>query len=225
MTMRRIGLLLPSSNTVMEPDFARAFAGRATIHAARMHLGDPVTREGELRLLDDYAKPAARDIGTLEPDVVVFGCTSAGSLRGAEGDATLRARLSGLAGAPVLGILDAMGTALRRREVRRVSVLTPYVDDLNGPIVDSLRAQGFEVARITGLGTARNIDIGRIDPSPIIAAAASAAAPDSDALAVACTNFRALEVLGDIAERSGTQVVTATSAAIELASEALDELD
>lgn len=222
--MRRVGLLIPSPNTVMEPDFTHAFRGRATIHAARMYLRDPVTREGELQMLDEFVQPAARDIATLRPDVVVFGCTSAGSLLGAEADATLRRRLSELVSAPVVGIIDAIGQSLRQRGARRVSVFTPYVDDLNFPIAESLRAQGFQVQRITGLGLANVIDIGAIKPAQILEEAVKATVYGSDALVIPCTNFRALEVREEIAVRTGMDVVTACSAAVDLVRDALDDL-
>ena len=45
-------------------------------------------------MLDEFALPAARDLGTARPDVVVFGCTSAGALRGNDYDAQLCERIS-----------------------------------------------------------------------------------------------------------------------------------
>lgn len=213
--MLRIGLMLPSSNTVMEPDFVREFAGRATIHAARMFLEDPVTTEGEERMLDEWAEPAARDLGTLEPDLVVFGCTSAGALRGTEADRDLRARLSELAGAPVVGIVDSIARSLRDRGMERVSVFTPYREDLNRVIAKGLTEDGFDVLSIEGLGNADNLVNGRVEPGHIVEKAAEAVAGGSEALIVPCTNFRALEARGELAERTGVEVITACSAVIE----------
>ncbi len=219
--MRRLGLLLPSSNTVMEPDFVRELGDRASIHAARMFLPDPVTPEAELRMLDETAEPAARDLGTLQPDLVVFGCTSAGALRGAEADRELRARLSELAGAPVIGIVDSIARALRARGLAKVSVFTPYRDDLNEVIAKGLREDGFEVLALTGLGNANNLDNGRVEPSEIVREASDAVAPGSEALIVPCTNFRALEARRELADRTGTEVITACSAVIESVEERL----
>ncbi|MGK2955800.1 MAG: maleate cis-trans isomerase family protein [Solirubrobacterales bacterium] len=213
--MLRIGLMLPSSNTVMEPDFVREFAGRATIHAARMFLEDPVTTEGEERMLDEGAEPAARDLGTLEPDLVVFGCTSAGALRGAEADRKLRATLSDLAGAPVVGIVDSIARSLRGRGMERVSVFTPYSDDLNRVIARGLDEDGFDVLSIEGLGNADNVAIGRVGPEHILDRGADAVAKGSEALVVPCTNFRAFEVRDELAEKTGVEVITACSAVIE----------
>src|SRR5215211_6152341 len=79
-TRWRVGLLVPSSNTVMEPDLWRALPPDTTLHTGRMYLED-TTPEGESRMLDEHVLPAARDLITARPDLIVFGCTSAGALR------------------------------------------------------------------------------------------------------------------------------------------------
>ena len=77
--------MIPSSNTMMEVDFARDVPPGISVHTARMFMED-TTPAGENRMLDEFALPAARDLGTARPDVVVFGCTSAGALRGNDYD-------------------------------------------------------------------------------------------------------------------------------------------
>jgi maleate isomerase len=221
MSPARVGLMVPSSNTVMEPDFQRELAGVATVHTARRRLADPVTPAGERTMLDRHARPAAGDLGTLQPDLVVFGCTSAGSLLGRDGDARLRAELSDGARAPVLGILDAMGQSLRAAGAARVSVYTPYLDALNAVVEAGFAQDGFEVLRITGLGIGDNVGVGRVEPDEIVRGAAGAVAAGSDALAVACTNFRALEVREELEQRLGVPVVTANSAALDAVRRAL----
>ncbi|MYC30160.1 MAG: hypothetical protein F4X65_08740, partial [Chloroflexi bacterium] len=78
---KRVGLIVPSTNTVMEPDLYRNLPSGTTVHTSRMLLEGSVTIEAEEMMLDVYLPECARQIGTLQPDVVVFGCTSAGALR------------------------------------------------------------------------------------------------------------------------------------------------
>lgn len=222
--MLRIGLLIPSPNTVMEPDFVRAFEGRATVHAARMYLPDLVTAEREIAMLREHTEPAARDLATLRPDVVVFGCTSAGSLLGAEADRGLRERIAATTKAPVVSIIDAMQISLRRLGARRLSILTPYADELNGPVAASLSAEGFMVDRIAGMGHDSVVAISRVPLESIHQAAMDVVHPESDAVAIACTNLRALEVRPQIEATTGIPVVTACSAAIDLTSAALEDI-
>jgi maleate isomerase len=214
---KRVGLLVPSSNTVMEPDLQRSLAHVATVHTARMFLAEPVTADGELELLDRHAPAAARGIATLEPDVVVFGCTSAGTIRGRQADQRLRLELSATVDAPVVGIFDVIAAALRVRGARRIALLTPYPEESTAKTVAGLRREGFDVAEDRGLGIASNLAVGRIEPSVIVAEAVDLlrGAPRVDALVIACTNLRALEARTEIAEACDVQVVTANSAAID----------
>jgi len=214
--MKRIGLMIPSSNTVMETDFARAFLGIATIHTARMYLADPITIAGEVELLDGHADYAARDLATLEPDLVVFGCTSAGALRGAQGDAALRERLSNIAGARVIGVIDSLTRRLRTLGADRIALLTPYELQLTEAVEKTLRDEGFDVVKSHGLGITLNLEIGRVDPAEIVRVVSSAFSSSSpQCVAIACTNFRALEARREIESALGVPVVTANGAVID----------
>ena len=210
----RVALMVPSSNTTMEPDLFRELDGVATVHTARMYLPDPVTTTGELRLLDEFTIPAARDLAGVEPSVAVFGCTSAGPLRGAAGEQRLREELGEIMGAPVVGVLTAAVEALRRRGAARISILTPYTEELN-PAIERTLAGDFEVLRTFGMGIASNRDIGRCSPESVVEAADRAVADGSDAVFVSCTNLCALEARAAIEARFGIPTVTANSAVIE----------
>lgn len=212
--LARVALLVPSTNTTMEPDLFRELDGVASVHTARMFLPDPVTTAGELRLLDEYAIPAARDLAGIEPRVAVFGCTSAGPLRGAAGELRLREELGEIMGAPVVGVLTAAVEALRRRGAARISILTPYTEELN-PVIERTLAGDFEVLNIFGMGIASNRDIGRCSPASVIEAADRAVADGSDAVFVSCTNLCALEARATIEAKFGVPTVTANSAVIE----------
>ena len=60
----RVALLVPSSNTVMENDLHRGLpSDRFTVHTDRMFLVE-TTREAESRMIEEFARPAAKDVGT-----------------------------------------------------------------------------------------------------------------------------------------------------------------
>src|ERR1700749_4224036 len=122
--------MIPSSNTMMEVDFARDLPPGTALHTARMFMED-TTPAGENRMLDEFALPAARDRGTARPDVVVFGCTSAGALRGNDYDTELCQQISALTGAPTVSTIRSVREAIEATGARRIGVITPYVDELN----------------------------------------------------------------------------------------------
>ncbi len=215
----RIGLMIPSSNTMMEADFARELPDGWTLHTARMFMED-TTAAGEYRMLDEFTLPAARDLGTARPHVVVFGCTSAGALRGSDYDLQLCEQISALTGAPTVSTIQAVRTAIQRAEARRVGVVTPYVDELNDRIRASIEADGVEVVRIAGLGMTENYEIARVPADRITAFAAETLdGLDIDLVFASCTNFGAMEAIPELAARLRRPVVTSNQAVLAAAVE------
>ncbi len=210
----RVGLLVPSSNTVMEPDFWRALPPGATLHTARMYLED-TTPQGEGRMLDEHVLPAARDLATARPDLIVFGCTSAGALRGNRYDAELCRRISELSGVPTISVIASVRRAIAASGARRVGVVTPYVDALNQRIKESVEADGVEVGGIAGLGISDNFEIARVPVEEICDFAERVLRRlPIDLAFVSCTNLPAVSALPELERRLGLPVVTSNQAAI-----------
>ena len=86
---RRIGVIVPSSNTTVEADFMRALTAGVTVHAARMFLAE-TTAEAERRMIYDHVPIAVTDLATLRPHVVAFACTSGGASTGTPGLTTIK---------------------------------------------------------------------------------------------------------------------------------------
>ena len=206
--------MIPSSNTAMEADFARDLPSGWTLHTARMYMED-TTVEGENRMLDEFALPAARDLGTAHPHVIVFGCTSAGALRGSDYDAELCRKITELTGVPTVSTIDSVRLAIRRAGARRVGIVTPYVTEINERIAASVEAGGVEVACITGLGITENFEIARVTPERIIEFATEVLGGlDIELAFVSCTNLRAMEARLDLSARLGLPVVTSNQAVL-----------
>jgi maleate isomerase len=211
----RVGLLVPSSNSVMEVDFYRRLPDDTTLHTARMYL-ERTTLEGENDMLDDHTMPAARDLGTARPHVVVFGCTSAGALRGNDYDAELCRRIGEETGAAVVSVIASVRRAISSRGGSRVGVLTPYVHALNEKIQASLEEDGAEVAAMHGLGITDNFTIANVTPAAIADFAAERLHDvPMDLVFVSCTNFRAMDAIPLIEGRLGLPVITSNQAAFE----------
>lgn len=217
----RVGLMIPSSNTMMEVDFARDLPPGTALHTARMYMKD-TTPAGENLMLDKFVLPAARDLGTARPDVVVFGCTSAGALRGNDFDTELCGRISELTGAPTVSTIRSVREAIEASGAGRIGVITPYVDELNEKIKASIEADGTQVAAITGLGITDNFEIAEVGHDEIVAFAERALGRLADEAGIglvfaSCTNFGAMAARPAIAERLGLPVVTSNQAVLAAA--------
>lgn len=218
---RRVGLLIPSSNTVMEPDFVRGLPPDVTLHTSRMMLDD-VTADGEARMLDEATLPAARALGTAQPRLTVFGCTSAGALRGLDADAAMSARIAEATGAPTVSVIQAVRARLAALGVRRLAVATPYTEALTARVVDAL-ADRFEVVAVAHLGLSDNRAIGDTPPARVGSfVRGSLAGVAADGVFVSCTNFRAVEALDELASALGMPVTSSNAATLDAVNDRLD---
>ena len=212
----RVGLLVPSSNTVMEVDFHRRLpTSRFTVHTGRMYL-EETTAEAETKMLDHHVMPVALDVATARPELLVFGCTSAGALLGNEADALLCARIAEATGTEVVSTIASVRRALARRQAGRIGVITPYVDSLNERIRASLEADGLRVEVIRGLGITENFAIARVEPDEIVRFAVETMEESRvDVVFASCTNLRAVDAIAGIEAALGVPAVTSNQAALE----------
>jgi maleate isomerase len=210
----RIGLIVPSSNTVVEVDFYRRLPADCTLHTSRMYL-EETTPEGESVMLDEHLPRAMTDLATARPDVAVFACTSAGALRGNAYEAELIDRMGAKTKATTFSVAAAVRWAIRAAGAHRVGVITPYVDSLNEKIAQSLQDDGLEVAGIHGLGITENFAIAEVEPERIAQFASECfAGSDIELLFASCTNFRAFDAREEIHQALGLPVVTSNQAAL-----------
>lgn len=211
----RAGLLVPSSNTVMEVDLYRNLPEHIHLHTARMYL-EETTRKAEERMMEDFAPEAAASVKTTNPHFVVFGCTSAGSLGGHKYDQEICRRLSEITGVPTIGVFSSVREALRRVKAHSLGVITPYVDDLTNSIRKGLEEDGFEVVAIHGMGIDVNFEIGMVPPKEIAAFSVDKLkGVRADAVFMSCTNFRSMEALPLLKEQLEPPIVTSNTATLE----------
>lgn len=196
----------------METDFNRSLVGKCSVHTARMYLVE-TTRAAEIDMVERCAPIAAKDLGTTNPDLLVFGCTSAGSLYGADYDLRICEELGQIARAPAIGVLRAVSEELDLVGGRRLAVLTPYIDDLTDSVAKAAASPSREVVAAVGMGISDNVKLADPTPNEIVEFASGRLAKGSfDTLLVSCTNFRALEAKPLLEETFGTPVVTSNSA-------------
>lgn len=188
---------------------------RYTIHAARMYL-EETTPKAEKKMIEEYSVAAAEQLKTLYPHLLIFGCTSAGSLFGPEYDRKITRRLGEIASCDSIGVLSCVIDSLKTRNVNRIAILTPYNDDLNRTIRESLEQSGFDVVGINGMGITVNFQLAQVQPEEIFQFAnQKLTGIKADALFISCTNYRALEVQKRLEEDLSIPVVTSNLAVIE----------
>ena len=208
----RIGLILPSSNTTMEPELYKMLPEDCTLHTARMRL-QKVTIKA-LSAMEKKAVEAAQELSDAKVSVVNYGCTS-GSLFGGVGhDRRIEAKLEKIVNAPCVATSRAVVDSLRALRVRKVAVATPYSKEIDELERKFLEGNNFEVVDMRGLGLVDNIQIGKQKPDIAYTLARQLRCAEADAIFISCTNFRTIEVVERLERETGRPVVSSNTATL-----------
>ena len=215
---RRVGILLPSGDTVLEVDLWRRLPSQITLHVARMYM-ESTTVAGEEKMLREELTPAARRVASVHPELVIFGCTSAAALRGVDGDAAIARRVETVVGSPCVTVVQAAVQEIRQLRPKCLLLVTPYIAEINNRLQNTFLEVGLPVTGVVGMGLDNDLDIGTVPPEEIrrfVVTATQSADPVPDCVFVSCTTFRAFEVAEDLERELGIPVVTSNRAVFQV---------
>ncbi|MBI4505174.1 MAG: aspartate/glutamate racemase family protein [Chloroflexi bacterium] len=208
----KIGLLVPSTNTVMEGDFHRLAPEGLSVHTGRVRLADPNVSPESLAEMATWIDAAAHDVATCGVEVIVYGCTSGSFFRGVAWDEEVSTRVRRQTGRPFVTTSSAMGEALRRLKIRRVAVATPYPDEINRRLERYLVEADFEVTGLRTLGDPNTLRRPSLPPFVFYQLAREVGRGDCDGVFISCTNVRAIDIIERLEQDLGKPVVTANQA-------------
>jgi maleate isomerase len=221
---KRIGVMVPSTNTTFEADFQLVAPPDVTIHGQRLWLTNDAAGEAGMDRMNAEVESGARYLATARVDVIAYGCTTGSFYRGPGWDREMIALMERAAGVPAVATSPSVVDALRFFGAKRISVATPYPQWNNQKLRAYLEAAGFEVLNVDGEPRAArsgNQGINDQDPESVVEFASRICRPEADALLCSCTAWRSVEAVGEIERRVLKPVVTSNQASIWAAFRAL----
>lgn len=206
---RKLGLIVPSWNTVMEYEVQRMAGGAMSVHSMRIpHTADT---EEKLLWLGTQAPAAAGLLAHARVNVICYGCAAGGFLKGPVEDRALGARIEKETGIPVAISSAAVAEALRTLGASRVSLASPYAPWLNERLRQYLTVAGFEVMAMQGLDT-QNHSV--VTTERIEALISEVDRPQAQAIFVSCSNFPTLGVIESMERKLGKPIVASNQASM-----------
>lgn len=210
--MARIGLLVPSSNTTVEPEIYRALPAGVTLHTARLFLTQ-IEPDSILGMVGEL-ETQSRNLASADVDVIVLGATAPSFLKGLGYDREVTARIEAATGKPATTTSTALIEALAFLGVSRVVLGSAYDETVNAITRDFLEASGIEVLAAHGLGIVDNLTVGRLDVSSAHELALEIDRPDAEALVLACTNWKTMDVIERLEDELAKPVLSTTQVSL-----------
>ena len=214
---KRIGVMIPSTNTTCEADFQRVVPQGVTVHGQRMWMSNEPNSEAKMERMNADIEDGIKYLSTAKVDVIAYGCTTGSFFRGAGWDQALVDMIERKAGVPAVVTSPAAVAALRSVGAKRISIASPYQAWNNDKLRDYLSAAGFDVLNAEGdlqAAAAGPQGINDHDPASVVAFAEQVCRDDADALFCGCTAWRALEAVEELEASTGRPVVTSNQATI-----------
>lgn len=224
---RRVGMLTPSSNTVLEPYTSAMFApfgDEATALFGRFRVVEiSMSEASQSQFTLDPILEAAERLAEAKPHLIAWNGTSASWL-GLEKDRALCAAITERTGIPATSTILAYDALMRDMGVKRLGLVTPYLGEIERLMIENYAALGIEVVASQRLEDKGNYSFATYPPEQVGAMITEVAQADPDAIAVVCTNFRGAPVAVRIEDATGIPVLdsVAVTAAHCLARVGLD---
>ena len=214
---KKFGVIVPSTNTIVEPDFHQMSVPGVTPHMSRIwirnqNLNDDAAFEAlleEIRLEIEYA---VQRVMTSEPDYMVMGMSAETFWGGVEGNREFISNIKKWTGLEVATGAEACERALNLFGAKKIGVVTPYQPIGDENVIKFFSEIGFEVVNIKGLKCPTAVSIAHVTEEELRQALIEVDGEDVDALVQAGTNL-SMVGLADEAERWLGKPVIAINAA------------
>lgn len=216
MKMIKLGMLTPSSNTVLEPVSTKIVQplGHVSMHFSR------------LTVTEISLQPHALDQFTLEPfmnaaqlladakmDVIAWNGTSA-AWKGFEQDQQLCTAISERFGIPATASMLALEQILKLNNVRRFALVTPYLDDVQAKIIKNYQTSGYQVVAEQHSGISINYDFCEVSQEQIAAMVRNVAKAKPEAILIVCTNLWGAPLAESLEQELAIPIYDSTAAVV-----------
>jgi maleate isomerase len=210
--LARVGLIIPSSNRLTEPQLRYFAPPELGIHVTRLQMTGKWNRP--LSALTEDIQRAASALADAKCDIIVFHCTGHAREEGPEGDARTRAMIKSATGIEAMSTAAAIEEALGVLKLKRLVLLTPYDQDTNDHEIDYLRQIGIAVVHDVALALPGSDDYLAQSPERWVELAVQHTRDDADGYFLSCTNTTQIEAIEPIERRLGKPVVNSNQAVL-----------
>ena len=199
-TNPRIGLIALGSDFVIEKDFNKIIQDKKIdFFVNRIKTYDPLNRENLIKMSEELTYVTSNILPNEDIDCIVYGCTS-GTI--ASGFETIEKKIKNAKPkSKVITPSTAAITALKKLNIKKISLFTPYPKKLNDEVFDFFANEKFIITSNSYFDIKSDVDIGKVDPNYLFKVLTKMDHKNSDALFVSCTALPILSILDKLEKK------------------------
>ena len=206
-----IGLIIPSSNRLTEPQFNAYAPPGVGIHITRLRM------TGKFRKpLSELKRPlveAAEALSDVKPGMIVFHCTANSMESGLAHEKAVIEIIEQASGCPTITTAQAITQAFDRFGIKKLVLISPYVKATNQLEVNYLTETGYTVLHELGLGLETHA-YSTVTPQEWKNIVKENTRADADGYFLSCTNTRMIEAVEDLENDLNKPVINSNQATL-----------
>lgn len=218
---KRIGVVIPSTNTSVESDYNDLRPEGVSFHTARIFINTQIGSDDKaqktLQQIREGSEKAVHDVCTCEPDHLIMGMSSETFVGGLEGSRELTNKMEKISGLNVSTGSEATNLALESIGARKIAVLTPYQPSIDAQVERYFDDLGYDMVAMKSLRCPNAVAIADVTGEEILAAIdelEETAGGEFDAFVQAGTNLSSWRVAGEVEERTGKPLIAINAATV-----------
>ena len=210
-THARIGLIIPSGNSLTEPQFNRYMPAGVGIYVTRLRMAGKFRKP--LQDLKPLLAEAAAALSDVKPGLIVFHCTANSMESGLAHEKAIVEIIEAASGCPTITTAQAITQAFDHVGIKKLVLISPYVKTTNELEVNYLTESGYTVLHELGLALESHA-YADVTPEDWKKTVKANLRPDAHGYFLSCTNTRMIETIPDLERDLGKPVVNSNQATI-----------
>ena len=209
----RIGLIALASDFMIEKDFINVIKNKdIDFFVNRIECYNPLTKENLIKMSEKVTEVTNDILPDQEIDCVVYGCTS-GTIAAGYESIEKKVKLA-KPEAKVTTPSTAAIKALKKLDIKKLCIFTPYSKKLNDEVVEHFKNQGFDITSNSYFDIQSDYDIGKVDQNYLYDVLSEIDLKDADALFISCTALPALPIIDKLEKKLDKIVLSSNQALI-----------
>ena len=209
----RIGLIALASDFMIEKDFINVIKDKEIdFFVNRIECYNPLTKENLIRMSEKVTEVTKDILPDQKIDCVVYGCTS-GTIAAGYNSIEQKIKLA-KPEAKVTTPSTAAIKALKKLEIEKISIFTPYSKKLNDEVVEYFKKENFNVTSNSYFDIESDFDIGKVDQNYLYEVLSKIDLNDADALFVSCTALPVLSIIDKLEKKLNKIVLSSNQVLI-----------
>ena len=209
----KIGLIALSSDYMIEKDFISVIKDKKIdFFVNRIETFNPLTAENLIKMSEKITEVTKDILPDEKIDCVAYGCTS-GTI--AAGYNSIEEKIKkAKPDSSVTTPSTAAVNALKKLNIKKIYLFTPYPKKLNDEVIDFFEKENFQITSNSYFDIASDIDIGKVDPNYLYDILSKMDLKGADALFISCTALPALSIIDKLEKKLGKIVLSSNQTLI-----------